>query len=304
MLTPTLGWPSAVGIALHLADLVLGGLLLVLPWRRALLIPLAITFPLATLASPERVSSHSSLMIGALAVVLVFALAEIAERAGGRAPAGAAATDWYGWTLLGLRWLCALTYAFAAFHKLNSTFLSAATSPAPPFLLRVSQTLGVPGGAAPFLAPVAIYGAVATEAALPLLLLGRRTRPVGCLLGATFHLIMMARGIMDFPLVILAFYPLFMTIDEARALVARCRARPSPARLVGAVAIAGVGAATLASSVYVRNLHTGSEPPMTWVHGALLYATFFGSAYVIATVGASLLGHRPDGTASAMVTRA
>jgi hypothetical protein len=296
-LKPTIGWSTEVGIALHLVDLLLGALLVILPWRRALLMALAVSFALTNLVSPERIPSHNSLWLGALAVILIFGLAEIVERAGPRAPGDGEATDWYGWTLKGLTWLCALTYFFAAFHKLNPTFLTLATSTAPPFILLLVEPFGIPRDAAlPLLGPAVIYGTIATEASLPLLLMGRRTRLLGCLVGLVFHLAMMARGIFDFPVSILAFYPLFMSREEARALLARHLTRPSPVRLAIAVLVAIGGAVTLGASEYVRNLHVNAanfESVVLWAHGALLYATFFLFAYVITTVGAMLFDRRP-----------
>ena len=299
LVKPTIGWPSEVGIALHLIDLVLGILLLVLPYRRVLLMVLGPAFALVNLVSPERIPSHNSLMLGAFAVLLVFGLAEVIEGAirGGRPQRGV--TDWYGWTLTGLTWLCALTYAFAALHKLNSTFLSLADSTAPPFALLFVEPLGISRETAlGLLGYPAIYGTLAIEAALPILLMRRCTRLLGCFVGLSFHLAMMARGIMDFPTIILAFYPLFMSAEEVRALLSRCTGWPSPLRLATAAALAAVGTVTIARSAYVHDLYANSanlEPILMWAHSIFLYATFVWFAYVTSTVGTLLLDRRSAG---------
>ena len=289
VLKPSIGWPSEVGIALHLIDLLLGGLLLTLPWRRALLIPLAIVFPLVNLVSPERIPSHNSLMVATLAVLLSFGLVEIAERVVRRGLPSAPLTDWYGWTLVGLTWLCALTYLSAAFQKLNSTYLSVTESTAPPFALLFVEPLGVPRDTAlSLLGYPAIYGTLAIEISLPVLLIRRQTRLAGCLLGSSFHFAMMARGIMDFPTIILAFYPLFMTVGEARELLARCLARPSPSRLLTTAALWAGAGATFAGSPYVLDFYVNSaapEPLVMWGHSVLSYLTLLLFAYLTSTLG-------------------
>ncbi len=292
-LRPTIGWSSDVGIALHLIDLVVGILLVVLPWRRALLLPLALSFSLTNLVSPERIPSHNSLMVASLAVVLLLAVAEAAERALRRGVSDTRTTDWYGWTLTGLTSLCVLTYAFAVFHKLNLAYLAPATSTAPPFVLLFAEPLGLPREAAlSLLGYPAIYGTLLIEGSLPILLLRRWTRLAGCLVGALFHGAMMARGIMDFPTAILGFYPLFMGRDEARELLAGVRARPSLPRLLGTLALAGIGIATFTSSEYVRGLYVDSPtavPLVVAAHSALSYATILLFAQVTTTLAAQAL---------------
>jgi hypothetical protein len=140
---------------------------------------------------------------------------------------------------------------------------------------------------------------VAIEAALPILLIRRRTRLLGCLLGALFHLAMMARGIFDFPAMILGFYPLFMTLGETRSLLARLRARPSVRRLLATIALSIVGAAALVTSEYLEDLYgaaNGAPSAVALVHTVLLHVTLTFFAYVTATVGGLLLrgGFRPD----------
>ena len=288
---PTIGWPSEVGIALHLLDLLVGAMLVVLPWRRALLMLVAVSFGLVNLVSPERIPSHNSLMLAALAVLLVLGLGELVEQFGRRP-----STDWYGWTLRGLIWLCSLTYAFAAFHKLNTVYLSLTASTAPTLVLPLLEPLGVTRRMAlPLLGYPVIYGTLAIEVALPILLLWRRTRLLGCFLGTLFHLGMMARGIMDFPTTILAFYPLYMTVEEARCLLARFLGRPSVLRLACTAALAGYCAVAFTVSEYIRGILTGvvaPHPVAVWAHAIPAYATLVLFAYVVTTLGAMLFERR------------
>ena len=289
---PTSGWPSEVGLALHLAVVVVSVLVIVLPWRRALLCALAVPFLLSKLVSPDRLSSHSSVIVAALILVAVFALAEVVGRVARRARAEAT-TDWYGWTLVGLRWLLASTYAFAAFHKLNPVFFSPADSPAMAFVLPVFEWLPVSRDV--LIARVgypATFAAVLIEASLPFLLMARRTRLFGCLLGLVFHLPMMAQGLMDFPVIILAFYPLCLSVEEARAVVDRLRSRPGVARLACAAIVGGAGVAAIWTSRRVNRIYsdaTDPAPAMTLAHSALLYLTMLLAAYVLAALAAIFL---------------
>ena len=285
---PTIGWPSEVGIALHLADILIAVLVIMLPWRRALLCLLAVPFLLSQLASPERIASHNSLMAGALVVLLVLGLAETIERVTRRGEADAQQTDWYGWTLIGLTWLCALTYAFAAFHKLSPAVFWPPRSQIVQLVLPLLRLLGVPDGiTVTYLAYPLIYGTVILEAVLPLLLFWRPTRLLGCFLGLAFHLPQMAVGVLDFPTLIVAFYPLFLSLEEARELLARLLAWPSLPRLASTAVIGGAGVVAISRAAQPNRLHSaapGLEPMLAIVHSALLYATFVLFVHVALTL--------------------
>lgn len=284
----TIGWPSEVGIALHVADILIAILILVLPWRRALCCLLAVPFLLSQLASPERIASHNSLMAGALAVLLALGLGEVVERAGRRGEADRERTDWYGWTLIGLSWLCALTYLFAAFHKLSPAVFWPPGSQIIDLVLPLLRSLGIPRDwTVTYLGYPLIYGTVILEAALPFLLFWRPTRLVACFLGLAFHLPQMAMGVLDFPTIIVAFYPLFLSLEEARALVGRLLVRPSVPRLVSTAVLSGAGVAAISRAAQPISLYTGSrglEPMLASVHSILLYATFVVFVHVALTL--------------------
>jgi hypothetical protein len=293
---PSLGWPTELGLAIHAANALLALLLLALPRKRELLGLAAVPFWLSLLASPERTSAHSSLLAAALLVVLVFDLAELWERrvAGG----GPTPTDWYRWTLIGLMLLLSLTYLFSAFHKLNPVWFSYRDGKAVDFIKEFVQALNLPrGGLAVALGYLAMYGTVVLEAGVPLLLL-RRTRLLGFFLGLLLHLPMLGFGVLDFPIVALAFYPLFMQPDEARALLARLRARPSIWRIGATLVMGGAGLVVLGDSAHAAGLYEDSPglwPPVMVAHVVLLRLVFLLVVYALATVGAQILGGRGSG---------
>jgi hypothetical protein len=240
---PSIGWSSRTGLALHFANVVVSLLILILPWTRELVCLLAGAFMLSELASPARIASHCSLMGGALAVVLVLGLAEWAERFAGRRDPATVPSEWYASTLIGLRWVCALTYFFAFFYKLNPSWFSP-ESRAPAFLISplepLLDLLAVPNSYRLVLAPVAIYGTLAIELSLPILMLVRKTRLPGVLIGLVFSLGMILQGVSDFPVLIVALYPTFLSLAQARELVDRCRAGPKIARLIATAIFAAV----------------------------------------------------------------
>lgn len=292
---PSTGWPSSVGLTLHLANVAISLLLMLLPRRRELLCLLAPMFFLSQLASPDRIPSHSGLMAGGLLVVSILGAAEWLERLGRRARSAAMGTDWVGWTLAGLACVCSLTYLFACFYKLNPVWFSS-QSPALSFLMfesilaRVGPLWGVEG----VLAPAAIYGTLLVEALLPVLLLGRRTWAVGCFVGIAFHVPMLIRNVADFPTLIVAFYPAFATRAATEELLRRCRARPAWPRLCTTAALGAVSAFVIAG-LNLRHMSrldasTGAVERFVFVANlALIAATVVGLIHVGLTLGGWLL---------------
>src|SRR5262249_14115280 len=132
---------------------------------------------------------------------------------------------------------------FAAFYKLNSVWFSSRSS-APGFLVPLAapvvSALGLPAGPVErLLAAIAIYGTLVIEFGLPLLLFRPSTRLLGCVVGVGFHLLLVAGGFVTFPLLIIAFYPAFLSLPEPRRLLESLR-RPTVARLTG-TALVGAG---------------------------------------------------------------
>jgi hypothetical protein len=114
------------------------------------------------------------------------------------------------------RWCLVLFYAFAAFAKLNSDFLNSAVSCSTFYFDETVRSLG-------FVAPVAVrtgglanYLPLATamiEMSVPVLLLIRRTRALGVVLGLGFHSVVALDRVhpfVDFSAVLAALFLLFL----------------------------------------------------------------------------------------------
>jgi hypothetical protein len=111
-------------------------------------------------------------------------------------------------------------YLFAVVHKLNTDFLAPATSCATDhYALIAKHAAFLPTGSV--VAYSAIYGTLVVETAIPLLLVFRRTRLFGVLLGAAFHLGLVlnpAHVFFDFTSMLFAMYFLFVPYDFWGAL--------------------------------------------------------------------------------------
>ena len=283
---PSIGWTSETGLALHLGTAAIGLLVAVLPWRRELLCLLAPVFLLSQLASPDRIASHNGLMAAALLVVFLLGVGEWVDRAAGRRRPGSPRADWYQWTLTGLAWVCALTYAFAFLYKLNPVWFST-RSGGPRFLVApldpILSGLGLPGGGKMMLAAIAIWGTLLVELALPPLLFWPRTRLLACLIGLGFHLPMIAGGVLDFPTLIVALYPAFLSLGETRELVQRCRAHPTRWRVAATLAVVGLGISGILRTSRLRWVNagsTGSDDVVRIVNTVATWATFVVLAHV------------------------
>lgn len=104
-----------------------------------------------------------------------------------------------------------VTYVWAAFHKINSDFfdpvISCAVDHYNTFAESVNVLPTVSGGAA---GHALAYGTVAVEFAIPALLVFRRTRVAGLVLGVAFHLAMGVNGHPAFSAIALAAYVPFV----------------------------------------------------------------------------------------------
>jgi len=162
------------------------------------------------------------------------------------------------WAVLApfLRAQVVLLYAAAALAKLNTGFLDPAVSCAAG-MAKQAAWLGpwLDGG---WHELFAIYGTVAIEASLPLLLIVRRTRPAALALGGAFHVVLALAGNVPFSALALALYVAFLpetTPARLRALQVRrprlglaaralLRGARSPLALPAAVAVWLAGAAS------------------------------------------------------------
>jgi len=112
-------------------------------------------------------------------------------------------------------------YAAAALAKMNGGFFDAAVSCGAALAPRVAWfDPGLLDRA--WLAPLAIYGTVLVEVALPVLLGVRRTRVAGLALGTAFHLVLALAGNVPFSSLVLALYVAFLpagVVSRARAVL-------------------------------------------------------------------------------------
>jgi hypothetical protein len=308
---PTVDWPSALGLAITGAMLLLSLLTIALPSRRLMLALLALPTLAWNLVSPERIPAHNSVMAAALAIVLLLALGEIVERRHLRSSPALWGGEWYAWTLIGLRAVCVLTYAFSFVQKMNPEWFAGQAPITTSFLYQPIEPLVERLGLRPqpirqLLMPLAVFGTLVLELTLPLLLYWRRTRLWGCLLGLLFHLPMLARAVGDFPVMIVAFYPLFLSRGEAGELLRRCVRPLTLVQLTFRAGLGALGAFTILRSFsrlpYIVDAIV-SIPLLSWTYCLsmwLAWALFIQAG--LAFIGMLRQGHRP-GTPDRQVTQ-
>lgn len=170
--------------------------------------------------SPGRIANNYIVMLAAyLGCAGAWALTAAFGRSGGKPAGEMVERSLITW----LRHLMIITYFFAFFHKINYGWLNVDANDSTQFLTAFAQpVLSLTGAEAPRLlrglAVLAVYGTLSTELLVPFLLLARVTRTAGAAIGIVFHLFMIGRSIINYPVVILAFYPLFFTQTEIREL--------------------------------------------------------------------------------------
>ena len=127
-------------------------------------------------------------------------------------------------------------YFFVVLHKLNWDFFNTAKSCAVDHTLHLSGLVArvVGRGVFPdseFARIAVIAGTLAFEAAIPLLLLFRRTRVAGVALGLVFHYILGLNIYHDFSGMVFALYLLFLPIDFADRVMGKWEALRTRIRL-------------------------------------------------------------------------
>jgi hypothetical protein len=111
-----------------------------------------------------------------------------------------------------VRAMVLLVYFFAAIAKVNDSFLDEEIS-CGTHMIQVLFHLGPLNIDSSPLNPLGIWGTIAIELTIPLLLLFRRTRVLGVLVGGAFHFSLFVEGHMPFSGFALAFYALFLPDD-------------------------------------------------------------------------------------------
>jgi hypothetical protein len=212
-------WGLAPVITLSVVASVLGMLV-----ARSPLAMLAVAgFQLSALWSlMPRVDNHW-MFAGFIDLALIGATATwmIRKRRRG-APTDQFDVDWYQLAAPVLRLLVLVMYGFAVFHKLNTGFLDPHDSCAVHLHQRMTQSplvpfAGTPAGEAERHA--IIVAVLSVEAAIPLLLAGRRTWFAGIAVGVAFHL---STGVFmrHYPSIMMALYWVFVPISVQQRCVA------------------------------------------------------------------------------------
>jgi hypothetical protein len=179
------------------------------PHRRGAMDALAVAMLLKTGVDLPVVSNHQ-LLLTLLLTCWLLARWRAAEPAGDHAFVTAA------------RWTFLVAYAFAAVAKLNTGFLDVATSCASLLFGRATSLwLGTPVDVSSGWGLAAVAVTVVIELSVPVLLLHRRTRRVGVVVGALFHLGLIMdppAHFFDFTAVVLLGLALFLPRQDVTVL--------------------------------------------------------------------------------------
>ncbi|HEV3225286.1 MAG TPA: hypothetical protein VGZ52_00560 [Acidimicrobiales bacterium] len=191
------------------------------------------------------------------------------------------------------RWVLIGFYCFAAFAKLNHAFFTPTVSCGTYYLDELAQSLHLSlhsqaGGGWTHLVPFAVAG---TELSIPILLLVRRTRHVGVVVGLVFHSLIaldQTHLFSDFSSVLAPLFVLFLPPPFASDVVARWRALSADRReRVRAVFVVGA-AVLLAAQFYGR----GDAVARLFADGRA-WAWVIYDVIVLALVGGFLWSRRP-----------
>lgn len=171
-------------------------------------------------ALPARVSNHYIVLLWAIGILAFMPSWKFEGQTPNSTPLAVSL----------LRHLTLTTYFFAVFHKLNATYFSteesALTAIFPDGVYTLFGVMEKVTGLEfqtlffTFLIPISII----VELAIPILLAMRKTRLVGWVCGLIFHAsITYLCGIIDYTVVILSFYILFLSKEDYSAFIDRLR---------------------------------------------------------------------------------
>lgn len=242
--------PTAVGIS-QLGVSIAALLVLLAPRSTPNLVLLAVLGPISAWFEAPILGNHWLLAafvdLGILAAVVSARHRRVhRDRGFERERVAAAALPIARWSLVGF-------YSFAAFSKLNSGFFDTTVGCGTFYFDELARSLGlstpiaVGQGGWARLVPFLVAG---TELAIPVLLLVRRTRNIGVLVGLVFHSVIALDQIhlfSDFSSVLVALFWLFLPPAFSTELIGRLKALPAPAGLVLRGTASGAVAALLVS---------------------------------------------------------
>ncbi len=170
------GEPGSVALG-QLAMVVAAAMVMVRRCRRSVA-ALAVIHLAVTVDKLPVIGNHE-LILALASLVVVVAVFVSRSRSG--------QWGWLDAAVPGLRWLFLVSYGSIAFSKLNTGFLDLGASCATLFGDEMGRWLGLSVTDHTALAALAVYGTVIIELLVPILLLIRRTRFYGVLLGLGFH---------------------------------------------------------------------------------------------------------------------
>ncbi|CAB4949113.1 unannotated protein [freshwater metagenome] len=197
-----------------------------------------------------------------------------------------------------LRALVVVLYLAAALAKLNTTYLDPAVSPAGPLSAQVLW-FAPDALAAPWHVRPAIWGSLAAELALPVLLLWRRTRSAALVVGLLFHAALALAGTVPFTALVLALYVAFLpgdVVGRVRDAAARVRRVGVPA---GALPAAAVCAWLAAAALDVAPGRTTGEVLATATRVLVAGAGVAAAVLVVSTGRRTRAGRGPSAAAGA-----
>jgi hypothetical protein len=271
------GWQDDITLALGLA----AALLLAEPGRRWVLGTTA-GLVLATVWMEAPFIGNHWLVMGFVSLAVLVSLLR---------------ADWWGWFAPTSRWILLAFYGFAAFAKLNAGFFDPSVSCGLFYANQSAQSWGLP--ALPASAGVGIAVATALiELAVPVLLILRRTRRYGVILGYLFHLLIsfdLGQHFYDFTAVLFALFALFLAPESLAGFERRVRPMVAGAG-AGAATILAVGASTGPNDVTRLILSLGAFA--VWIPTGVLLAW---AVLTDRTPGRPVSLRSPDGWSVAIV---
>jgi len=247
----------------HAAVVVAVGLVLWRPGSTGPLAALAAT-SLVTVWEEAPVLGNHWLLVGFVDLVILMAVATAAIRRRGDEPAELASR------VFPAARLCLLAfYLFASFAKLNAAFFTRSTSCAVFYFGESTDSVGLRAlqlGGAAWLQWAVILGTAAVELSIPFLLIMRRTRHLGVVVGLVFHGVLAVdhqHEFFDFSAVLAALFVLFLPpsagewvaerVGSLRARLALADERLPLAVHAGVVAVAtGIGLVVATDMVRAR----------------------------------------------------
>lgn len=125
---------------------------------------------------------------------------------------------WLSAAIAPMRWVLLIAYSAIAFSKLNAGFVDRAVSCAAVFGDEFGAWVGVSVSQSAALANLAIVATIVFELSIPVLLMTRRWRRIGVIVGLGFHTVLAlepAGHVFDFTSVLFMLFLLFLTSEES-----------------------------------------------------------------------------------------